>query len=248
MHELLLAGSPLSAQVNNFTKQEKFLVCQWQAKKNFVTWYTDCSSFYLLKYCLVICRILGTLQITYFTLIPDLEFLFQRKTLALRPDLALERIALNVSAAISETNEFPCTVHWIVQSFSGVGVTAKSMFHLLIFVIFIGVLGVLIFDFLSRKKTEINGAHVLVRFPVFFSGGKFRALHVTTASLQFCCYFFRLLADQVVLEKRWPLRWLSVELTWLSWRGIWLELPEWSWYRAVTVYKVHLSHTAVRGV
>ncbi|XP_073233879.1 3-dehydrosphinganine reductase-like isoform X1 [Porites lutea] len=36
------------------------------------------------------------------------------------------------------------------------------MFHLLIFVIFIGVLGVLIFDFLSRKKTEINGAHVLV--------------------------------------------------------------------------------------
>ena len=42
------------------------------------------------------------------------------------------------------------------------------MFHLLIFVIFIGVLGVLIFDFLSRKKTEINGAHVLVRFPVFF--------------------------------------------------------------------------------
>lgn len=80
----------------------------------------------------------------------------------------LERIALNVSAAIPETNEFPCTVHWIVQSFSGVGVTVKSMFHLLIFVIFIGVFGVLIFDFLSRKKTEINGAHVLVRFPVFF--------------------------------------------------------------------------------
>ena len=117
------------------------------------------------------------------------------------------------------------------------------MFHLLIFVIFIGVLGVLIFDFLSRKKTEINGAHVLVRFPVFFFGGKFRALHVTTASLQFCCYFFRLLADQVVLEKRWLLRWLSVELTWLSWREIWLELPEWSWYRAVTVYKVHRTHT-----
>ena len=82
----------------------------------------------------------------------------------------------------------------------------------------------------------------------FFSGGKFRALLVTSASLQFCCYFFRLLADQVVLEKRWLLRWLSVELTWLSWRGIWLELPEWSWNRAVTVYKVHRSHTAVRGV
>lgn len=91
------------------------------------------------------------------------------------------------------------------------------MFHLLIFVIFIGVLGVLVFDFLSRKKTEINGAHVLVRFLVFhlfvFSVGKFRALHVTTATLQFCCYVFRLQADQVVLEKRWLLRWLGVELT-----------------------------------
>lgn len=59
--------------------------------------HSDCKSFYLLKYCLVICRILGILQITYliFTLIPDLEFLFRRKTLALpaalRPDLALER-------------------------------------------------------------------------------------------------------------------------------------------------------------
>ena len=52
----------------------------------------------------------------------------------------------------------------------------KSMFHLLIVVIFIGVLGVLIFDFLTRRKTEINGAHVLVRMVSFFSGGKFRAL------------------------------------------------------------------------
>ena len=52
----------------------------------------------------------------------------------------------------------------------------KSMFHLLIGVIFIGVLGVLIFDFLTRRKTEINGAHVLVRMVSFFSGGKFRAL------------------------------------------------------------------------
>ena len=69
----------MSAQVNNFTKQEKFLLCQWQAKKNFVTWYTDCSSFYLLKYCLVICRIIGILQITYFYPYPRIRISFPEK-------------------------------------------------------------------------------------------------------------------------------------------------------------------------
>ena len=37
------------------------------------------------------------------------------------------------------------------------------MFELLIFAVFAGFLGVLLFDFFTKKKTEINGAHVVVR-------------------------------------------------------------------------------------
>lgn len=36
------------------------------------------------------------------------------------------------------------------------------MFELLIFAVFAGFLGVLLFDFFTKKKTEINGAHVVV--------------------------------------------------------------------------------------
>ena len=38
------------------------------------------------------------------------------------------------------------------------------MFELLIVVVFAGFLGILVFDFLTKKKTEVNGAHVVVRF------------------------------------------------------------------------------------
>ena len=239
----------MSAQVNNFTKQERFLVCQWQAKKNFVTWYTDCSSFYLLKYCLVICRILGILQITYFYPYPRIRISFPERNPSIAARISAWKDRIECVSGNFWNKWIPLYCSLNSPKFLWCRSDSEE------YVSFVDLCNLYRSSWsfnlrLPFKKEDgdqwSSCAGKVSRF--FFSGRKFRALHVTTASLQFCCCFFRLLAGQVVLEKRWPLRWLSVELTWLSWRGIWLELPEWSWYRAVTVYKVHRSHTAVRGV
>lgn len=92
------------------------------------------------------------------------------------------------------------------------------MLGLIIIALFAGFLGIFTYDFFTKKKTEVNGAHVVVGFPV--AGKPFSCIYtdiqswlparVTLGSadyhkllIAYLCS--RSLEDQVVLERHWRL-------------------------------------------
>lgn len=98
------------------------------------------------------------------------------------------------------------------------------MIQYLIVVAFAFLLGVVVFDVLTKKRTEINGAHVVVSwlffvvFPPHFS--KFKQLQFARKPAVKCSsaegefhLCFRSLEGLVVLERLWQSNLLSVELT-----------------------------------
>ena len=99
------------------------------------------------------------------------------------------------------------------------------MLGLIIIALFAGFLGIFTYDFFTKKKTEVNGAHVVVGFPV---AGNCKAflLHiqswlsarVTLGSgdyhkllIAYLCS--RSLEDQVVLERHWRINSQNAEPT-----------------------------------
>lgn len=58
-----------------------------------------------------------------------------------------------------------------------VSIIHPSMLGLIIIALFAGFLGIFTYDFFTKKKTEVNGAHVVVGFPVAGNSNAF-LLHI----------------------------------------------------------------------
>ena len=83
------------------------------------------------------------------------------------------------------------------------------MLDLIIIALFAGFLGILTYDFFTKKKTEVNGAHVVVGFHV----GVLVVHSRVTRHRRLLIFVFRSLEDQVVLERQWQLNSQNAGLT-----------------------------------